>query len=60
MPASGSFLLDTNIVIALLEGESAASSYLTEDIDIYVPGVVLGKLYFGAAKSGRPAENTSR
>ena len=26
----------------------------------YVPAVALGELYFGAAKSGRPAENAAR
>jgi tRNA(fMet)-specific endonuclease VapC len=46
MPANGRFLLDTNIIIALLEGDDVV--------------VALGELFFGAAKSGRPADNAAR
>jgi tRNA(fMet)-specific endonuclease VapC len=57
MAASGRFLLDTNIIIALLDGEDVVLSHLDLASEVFVPAVVLGELFFGAAKSGRPAEN---
>lgn len=59
-PASGKFLLDTNILIALLEGDKAVLSNLSRAQEIFVPAVALGELFFGAAKSGRPAENIAK
>ena len=59
MPASGRFLLDTNIVIALLRGDDAVLSNLDRAPEVFIPAVALGELFFGAAKSGRPSENTA-
>jgi tRNA(fMet)-specific endonuclease VapC len=59
-PASGRFLLDTNIVIALLQGEGAVLSNLDRAAEVFVSAVVLGELFFGAAKSGRPEENAAK
>jgi tRNA(fMet)-specific endonuclease VapC len=59
-PASGRVLLDTNIVIALLEGDEAVLSHLDRAPEVFIPAVALGELFFGAAKSGRPSENTAR
>ena len=60
MPASGRFLLDTNIVIALLEGDDEVLSSLDLASEVHISAVVVGELFFGAAKSSRPAENTAR
>ena len=60
MPASGRFLLDTNIIIALLDGEESVLSNIDLAPEVFIPAVALGELFFGAAKSGRPAENTAR
>ena len=60
MPASGRFLLDTNIVIGLLGGDAMVLANLEHAPEVFVPAVVLGELFFGAAKSSRPAENTAR
>jgi tRNA(fMet)-specific endonuclease VapC len=60
MPASGRFLLDTNIVIAILEGDDAVLSNLDLASDVFISAVVIGELFFGAGKSGRPAENRAR
>lgn len=57
-PASGKFLLDTNIIIALLEGDAPVLSNLDKAPEVFVPAVALGELFFGAAKSGKPAENS--
>jgi tRNA(fMet)-specific endonuclease VapC len=59
-PANGRFLLDTNIIIALLEGDDAVLSHLDLAAEVVIPAVALGELFFGAAKSGRPSENTGR
>ena len=59
MPASGRFLLDTNIIIALLDGEESVLSNIDLAPEVFIPAVALGELFFGAAKSGRPAENTA-
>src|SRR5260370_7267032 len=60
MPASGRFLLDTNIVIALLEGDDAMLSNLDQASEIFIPATAVGELFFGAAKSGRSAENIAK
>jgi tRNA(fMet)-specific endonuclease VapC len=57
---AGSFLLDTNIVIALFASEDAVSKHAAVSTDIYVPAVVLGELYYGAHKSSRPDTNVQR
>lgn len=59
-PATGKFLLDTNIIIDLLAGNDAVDSHLEEAVQVFLPAVVLGELFFGAAKSGRPAENLAK
>jgi tRNA(fMet)-specific endonuclease VapC len=46
---SGTYLLDTNAVVALLNGDAAIETVLDNIEDAYVPSVVLGELYFGAA-----------
>jgi tRNA(fMet)-specific endonuclease VapC len=59
-PATGRFLLDTNIIIALLQGDDGVLSNLDQAAEVFIPAVALGELFFGAAKSGRPADNTSK
>jgi tRNA(fMet)-specific endonuclease VapC len=60
MPASGRLLLDTNIIIALFEGDEGVLSNLDRAIEVFVPAIALGELFFGAAKSGRPHENVAK
>ena len=60
MPGTGSFLLDTNIVIALFAKELALEQHLAKANSVFVPSIVLGELYFGARKSVRVAENMTR
>ena len=57
---AGSYLLDTNVVIALFAGDMAVHRHLMAADEIYVPSIVIGELSFGALKSGRPAENLAR
>ena len=50
---NGSYLLDTNIVIAVFASEAETLRRLGEAAAIYVPIIVLGELYYGARKSAR-------
>lgn len=58
-PPSGRLLLDISIVIALLAGEDVVVSNLDRATGAFIPAVVIGELFFGAAKSDRPSENTA-
>jgi tRNA(fMet)-specific endonuclease VapC len=57
---SGSYLLDTNVVIAFFSGEAAVIDQFDQADEILLPSVVLGELVFGARKSSRAAENLAR
>ena len=54
---SGSVLLDTNIVIAILAKDPAVHQRLAEATEVFVPSIVLGELYYGARKSSRVESN---
>ena len=58
--ASGSYLLDTNIIIAILAEDRAVLRKLASGLLVYIPSVALGELFFGALKSARPRANVSR
>ena len=57
---SGELLLDTNVVIALLEREPAALAHFESEVEVSISVIVLGELLFGAEKSARVAENRRR
>ena len=44
MSANGRFLLDTNIIIALLAGDDAVLSNLDQAAEVFIPAVALGEL----------------
>jgi tRNA(fMet)-specific endonuclease VapC len=58
----GTFLLDTNIVIAYFNEESSIRERLTTNsgITFLAPSIVMGELYFGAYKSVRKADNLAQ
>ena len=56
----GRYLLDTNIVIALFNGDAGVKARLEASPEIFLSSVVLGELYFGAAKSARPVANKAK
>lgn len=56
---SVTFLLDTNIVIAVLNKESAVESQLVGKI-VYLGSIVIGELYYGAHKWARSKENLAK
>lgn len=57
---NGRYLLDTNIVIGLLENEPGLTQAVAAAPIVFLSAVVVGELYFGAAKSGRSAANRKR
>lgn len=57
---SGNYLLDTNVVIALFVADSAVLLNISEAEEVFVPAAVIGELFYGAKKSGRPEENSRR
>jgi tRNA(fMet)-specific endonuclease VapC len=57
---SGRFLLDTNVVIALLEGETVVQGHLAQADEVFISSIALGELYFGSGKSARPETNRAR
>jgi tRNA(fMet)-specific endonuclease VapC len=60
MAVSGSYLLDTNIVIALFAAEQAVLDHLKVAGEVYIPSIVIGELAYGAYKSTRVTENLPR
>lgn len=54
---SGRVLLDTNIVIAFFAQEPDISDQMQAAEAFFIPIIVLGELYFGVRKSGKPAQN---
>src|SRR6266581_7175859 len=57
MRMNGSYLLDTNIVIALFAKDSDVLRQLSAASQIFIPSIVLGELYYGANKSAHSKSN---
>ena len=60
MSVSGSYLLDTNVVIAFFSGEQPVVDRLNGTDEILLTSTVVGELFFGAHKSARAADNAAR
>jgi tRNA(fMet)-specific endonuclease VapC len=52
------FALDTNIVSALLKGESTIADQIDAAESVFLPIIVVGELYYGAAFSSQVDKNT--
>jgi tRNA(fMet)-specific endonuclease VapC len=57
---SGSFLLDTSVIIAFFSGEPLVVDRFNAADEILLNSVVVGELYFGAQKSARAEANLAR
>jgi tRNA(fMet)-specific endonuclease VapC len=57
---SGSYILDTNIVIALFENDSNVRNKIVQAELVYIPSIVIGELIYGALNSGNPDKNIKR
>lgn len=52
-------LLDTNIISALLKGDSSIADHIDQAEDTYIPSIVIGELYYGAEYSTQVERNIS-
>jgi tRNA(fMet)-specific endonuclease VapC len=59
-PKRGRYLLDTNIVTALFKQDAAVHTELAGASEVLLSSIVLGELYYGAARSGQPRQNLER
>ena len=57
---NGSYLLDTNIVIALFANEVEVKDSLVSASEIFISSITVGELCYGAKKSARSTENLER
>lgn len=60
MSMSGSYLLDTNIIIGLFADEEAIKSNFAQADAVFIPSIVAGELYYGARKSAQTTKNLER
>jgi tRNA(fMet)-specific endonuclease VapC len=57
---SGSFLLDTSVIIAFFSGEPPVVDRFSAADEILLSSIVVGELCFGAQKSARAEANLAR
>ncbi len=57
---SGKYLIDTNIVIALFNGDPDISDWLRVAGEVHLCTVVIGELYYGAYTSTKRKENLAK
>ncbi len=53
-------LLDTNIMVGLLNRENAVIEGVGKLAHVSIPSTVLGELYFGALRSSMPEQNLAK
>jgi len=51
------YLLDTNIIIAWLQGETAIANKIEKAEEVHIPVIVVGELYYGATFSTHVQKN---
>ena len=54
------YLLDTNIIAALFNGETVIADKIDAASGIYIPVIVLGELYFGVLNSTKFKKNLKK
>jgi tRNA(fMet)-specific endonuclease VapC len=57
---NGRYLLDTNILIALLADESHAKRSLAQAEQVFLPSIAIGELFYGTRKSSKLTHNLQR
>ena len=50
---NGNYILDANIVIDIFRGHKKTIEQVSKMLNVYVPVIVLGELYYGANKSNK-------
>ncbi len=54
---AGSLLLDTNVIISFMAGDTATDQLVSSADEVFVPIIAIGELHHGALKSDRVKEN---
>ena len=57
---NGRFLLDTNIVIGILEEDDSITRHIGPEMHIFLSSTILGELLYGAYHSARVRQNVER
>ncbi len=57
---NGRFLLDTDVLIGILEGDSSVTRRFVPSMILYLPVIAVGELFHGAFNSGRAQQNLDR
>ena len=60
MNQNGNYLLDTNIVIGMLTGDTAIQEKMQNGNNLFLSSPTVGELYYGAQKSNKVTENLHR
>lgn len=58
--SGSSVLLDTNIVIALFNGEKGIAEKLDKLSEVFIPAIVVGELFYGAYSSTAKSKNLTK
>jgi tRNA(fMet)-specific endonuclease VapC len=54
---TGKYLLDTNVVIALFNGDEKITKWMAKTGEVLIPNIVIGELYYGSLKSKLKKDN---
>ena len=57
---SGRYLLDTNVVIDLFNGDDSVIKIISNADEVFVPNIVIGELYYGSYGSKKTKSNLKR
>ena len=55
--AGNKVLLDTNIISALLKGDTSVANHIDSTSEVYLSSIVIGELFYGAAYSVKVEQN---
>ncbi len=54
---SGRHLLDTNIIVAIFRNDGEVKEQLASSVEVFVPSIAIGELYYGAQHSAHVERN---
>jgi len=57
---SGRYLLDTNIIIDLFNGDDVVTKKIITAAEVFVPNIVIGELYYGSYGSKKIKSNLKK
>ena len=57
---SGRHLLDTNVIVALFRGDKNVQAEISKSLEVFVPSIAIGELYYGAYHSSDVSRHLSQ